>query len=137
MFRILVAILLPPFGTLIGAWSAQYVFPDSALGHEMIVSDGITYGTGSRVPAPPILFFFPSKLSIPLALATYVVVLALGAPIGELLARRAVFTWWSATGVGAVLGLGTFLIAAFFLPSTSDAFGTQAYQYAMPRSPAQ
>ena len=130
MFRIFAAILLSPLGTLVGAWVGQYVFPDSALGHEVLVSDGVTYGTGKRAPESPIPFFFPSKLSIPLAFGTYIVVLALGAPVAELFARRNRLTWWASAGIGAVLGVATFAIAAFFFPGVSLLFGLQAYQYA-------
>ena len=130
MLRIVAAILISPIGTLLGAWSAQYLFPDSALGQEVFVSDGVTYGTGRRAPETALVFFFPSKLSIPLALATYFVVMALGAPIAALLAKRAKLTWWVAAGLGAVLGLATFATTAFFFGAVVLVFGGQAYEYA-------
>lgn len=130
MLRIFAAVLLSPIGTSIGAWSAQYLFPDSALGQKVFVSEGVTYGFGERASATALVFFFPNKLSISLALGTYIVVVALGAPIAAFLARRGKFPWWVAAGLGAILGVATLATAAYFFHSVLLLFGRQAYEYA-------
>lgn len=130
MPRVAVAIALSPIATLLGAWAGQYVFPQSALGHAVVVIDGVTYGAGARAPVPLIVFLFPTKLSIPLALATYGVVICFGAPFAAWMKRRGAFTWWTAALLGGVLGAIAMAVVFVFRPLIADLLGTTALPYA-------
>jgi hypothetical protein len=106
MMRVLTAVLLSPLGALLGAWSGQYLFNDFAMGHEYVTNAaGVAHDTGRRVPEPAFSYFVPSKISIPLALVTYVDVVLFAAPIASVLAKRGRFRWWVAVGLGAAFGI--------------------------------
>ena len=130
MNRILAAALLSPVGVLLGAWIGQYVFPLAALGHDVVRIDGVTYGTGQPAPLPAIVFFAPTKLSISLALATYLVVLFLAVPVGAFLNRKGKATLLVAVAVGALAAIGAMKLFSVMLPATANVlFREQAHEY--------
>ena len=130
MPRRLVAVLLSPLGVLFGAWLGQYVFPETALGREFLVDlDGAAIGTGRPVPLAAIVFFFPTKLSIPLAGAGLAVAPLIGAPLAALLARRGYFPAMTAVLLGALIGASTAASAAGLVPSVASTFGADVSKY--------
>jgi hypothetical protein len=127
--RIIVAILLVPIGVLVGAWFGQYVFPETALGHEFLVNEeGARVGTAQRTQLPAMVYFFPTKLSIPLVAFGYLVVVTLGAPVAALLRKRGRFSMPVAALTGLIIGAVTTWMAAQYFYSVRSAFGPQIVQ---------
>lgn len=129
MRRRLVAILLVPVGVLAGAWLGQYVFPETALGQEFLIDEsGGRGGPSGRAQLPALVYFLPTKLSIPLALGGYVVTLVAGAPLAALLAKHIRFSLMVASLLGGLLGATSAWTAASLLMSVASAFGPKVVE---------
>ncbi len=83
-----------------------------------------------RVPAGALAFFVPSRISIPLVLATYLMVLSVGAPLGLFLSKRNMFAWWLALAAGALFGVALYAAISAHYYLLDPAAGLQAYGYA-------